>query len=90
MHCDVKPNNILIHKKSTAADLEQLKTSAKLFLIDYGLCQKYIGTDSNHLFATLEDHLKGNIHFMSANQLKSLCKYCYLFWNIISNIIFNK
>ncbi len=44
IHCDIKPDNILIGDKKINS-----KSINQLYLIDYGISQKYLDEDGNHL-----------------------------------------
>jgi serine/threonine protein kinase len=61
-HCDIKPDNILLPKNHKSGTRD-------IYLIDFGLCQKFLNTSSEHLFQHKAKEINGNSHFMSINTM---------------------
>ena len=62
IHCDIKPDNILIG--------DAVKNPAlmnKLYLIDFGISQKYVDSQGKHLPFNQDMPFKGNVIFSSKN-----------------------
>ena len=62
IHCDIKPDNILIgdFKKNP-------RLMNKIYLIDFGISQKYQDENLNHLPFKENVNFKGNVIFSSKN-----------------------
>lgn len=57
LHLDLKPDNILIGTNKTG----------KLCLIDYGISEKYIDNNGEHVVARQLSYVHGNLIYMSKN-----------------------
>jgi serine/threonine protein kinase len=70
LYNDLKLNNIVV---GDAAELpDHTKTLHKIRVIDFGLAQKYIEADGNHIAMTKQGTFKGNIIFASKNAFNLL------------------
>lgn len=56
VHCDIKPENILVGKESK---------NATLHLIDFGLSHSYLEEGSDHVEMSVSEYMKGNVMFCS-------------------------
>ena len=62
IHCDIKPDNIMIGDY-----MKDQKLMNKLYLIDFGISQKYVDIVGNHLPFEQDVTFKGNLIFSSKN-----------------------
>lgn len=62
IHCDLKPDNIMIGDYTRDAKLMK-----KIYLIDFGISQRYVDANKNHLNFQRNVPFKGNVIFSSKN-----------------------
>lgn len=62
IHCDIKPDNIMIGDYTYDTKLRN-----KLYLIDFGIAQKYVDENNEHLPLLTGIPFKGNVIFSSKN-----------------------
>jgi casein kinase 1 len=62
IHCDLKPDNIMIGDFK-----EDLKNMNKIYLIDFGISNKYLDDEGNHIKHRSNVPFKGNLIFSSKN-----------------------
>ena len=62
IHCDLKPDNIMIGDY-----IKDPKLMNKIYLIDFGISQKYVDNQGNHLPFLENVPFKGNVIFSSKN-----------------------
>lgn len=72
VHCDIKPNNILVGKKERLGDKSILRGETSLYLIDFGMCDRYLDANEEQIFARETTEKKGNMNFISTNQIRKL------------------
>lgn len=78
VHSDVKPNNILFDLYSDVEDLYKvdhnqnirINEKANVFLLDFGLSERYLNKDRSHAKMGKIERLLGNKFFMSLSQLQ--------------------
>jgi len=58
IHRDIKPDNIVLNSNNTNSDV---------YIIDFGLCKKYIDTNNNHINITEGKSIIGTPNFISVN-----------------------
>ena len=58
VHLDIKPDNIVIGKDSD---------KNKLFLIDYGISERFLTKEGKHRSQRNMDYVYGNLIYMSKN-----------------------
>lgn len=66
LHCDLKPDNILIGQNKQCID-----QTMRVRLIDFGISKKFLDDEANHVKNTKQNTLRGSIQFTS---LEVLCK----------------
>jgi serine/threonine protein kinase len=62
IHCDIKPDNIMIGDY-----MRDQKLMNKLYLIDFGISQKYVDKRGEHIEFKQDVNFKGNLIFSSKN-----------------------
>lgn len=62
IHCDIKPDNIMIGDYS-----KNSRQMHKLYLIDFGISQRYLNQNDEHLPFSSDEPFKGNVIFSSKN-----------------------
>ena len=62
IHCDIKPDNIMIGDFTKDSKLVN-----RLYLIDFGISQKYLNDDGTHMAFERDVPFKGNVIFSSRN-----------------------
>jgi serine/threonine protein kinase len=62
IHCDIKPDNIMIGDY-----MKDPKLMNKIYLIDFGISQKYRLSDGSHIPFEKNVPFKGNVIFSSKN-----------------------
>ena len=62
IHCDIKPDNILIGDY-----MKEEKLKNKLYLIDFGISHNYLDDEGNHVPYLQDVPFKGNVIFSSKN-----------------------
>lgn len=58
LHLDIKPDNIVVGKN---------EDKKKLFLIDYGISERFLTKEGNHRAQKSMDYVYGNLIYMSKN-----------------------
>ena len=69
IHRDIKPANI-IFKENEYDEEEDI-----LYLIDFGLCFKYVDKDGRHIKEEIVKGFKGNLLYSSIHALNRKSKY---------------
>lgn len=64
MHCDIKPDNILIEH---GFESDSLNYSSHIYLIDFGISTTYIEADGSHSIKHKMPTFDGNLAFASYN-----------------------
>ena len=62
IHCDIKPDNILIGDY-----MKEEKLKNKLYLIDFGISHNYLDDGGDHVAEKKNVPFKGNVIFSSKN-----------------------
>jgi serine/threonine protein kinase len=62
IHCDLKPDNIMIGDYT-----KDSKLMNKLYLIDFGISQSYLKENGEHMAFESDVPFKGNVIFSSKN-----------------------
>lgn len=78
LHSDVKPNNVVFDLFAEIEDLFQIgadgslsvNDNAHVYLLDFGLSERYLRTDGSHIPFDKINRQLGNKFFMSLSQLK--------------------
>ena len=67
LHCDLKPDNILIGSSNLNND-----ESGKIYLIDFGVTKSWRQPQGNHIELKTQVPFSGNILFSSVNCFKQI------------------
>ena len=67
IHCDIKPDNIMIGDTKKNPSMIN-----KLYLIDFGITQKFLDKDGKHLPYSDDVPFKGNVIFSSKNAFEQI------------------
>ena len=78
LHSDVKPNNVVFDGYLEVDDLFAIdpngqiavNEAVKVYLLDFGLSERYVRTDGQHVPFEKINRQLGNKFFMSLSQLK--------------------
>ena len=62
IHCDIKPDNIMIGDGNKDCELKK-----QIYLIDFGISQKYLDENGDHINFQKNVPFKGNVIFSSKN-----------------------
>lgn len=62
VHCDIKPENIMIGDFEKDPELKK-----KIYLIDFGISHRYLDDNGNHIEYKRNVPFKGNLLFSSKN-----------------------
>ena len=70
VHCDIKPQNILLKDRyRLKANSTNWNSAEKLVLIDFENCVKYVDSNSEHVKMHKSDHFRGTIEYAAIDCL---------------------
>ena len=75
MHCDIKPDNILLAEDANLEDLVKDPLQAELlYLIDFGLTTCYLDGKQEHVYLENVEEIRGNNYYMSLAHMTNMSK----------------